>query len=176
MDVAIECICPPGADGEAPHASDTVTLLDVLDFRRTITVRQSIRLATQTADGLSLPELTAVMAEAYLLHCITAWTLVDEKGKALPVTKAAVRDYLLSNVDVAEKVGDAADDLYSEKVVLPLLTRASASSPDTSTNGSTSPTSGHGSKRRTPSKRSSTSTTPMAAIVPMAASPAGGSS
>lgn len=177
MEVTIDCICPP-KDGERRHGQDTIILPDTLDFTRTITVRQAIRVATRRdPEGLSLAELTAVMAEAYLLHSIDAWTLVDGHGEPLPVTKANVREYLLSNPDIAEEVGNACDEAYSEKVVFPLLYRAPTSSPPTPMPEPTSPTT-PGSTIRRPrkgSKPSSTFTSPMAVTGPMAASPAGDS-
>ncbi len=180
MDVTIPCPCPPKADGTARHDVDTVTLPDVLDFRTTLTVRQMIRFAEAAAreagESMSLAEMTAVMTEAYLLHGILAWTLVDDHGKALPVTKPHIRERILANYESAEKIGDAADDRYSEKVVLPLVVPASTSSQRSPTPGSTSPTNGPSPKPRKPSKRSSTSTSPMAVTGPMAASPGGVSS
>lgn len=176
MDVQISCLCPPKADGTARHDQDTVTLPDTLDFRQMLTVRQAIRFANIDADpATSLAQMTAVMAEAYVLHCISAWTLLDEKGKPVPVTQANVRAHLLSHYEAAEKVGDAADDLYSEKVVLPLILGASSSSSPSRTARPTSPPT-NGKTPRKHSKSSSTSTIPMAVTGPMAASPGGGSS
>jgi hypothetical protein len=178
MDVTIPCICPP-KDGEPRHEQDTVTLPETLDFRTTLTIRSTIRLGNQLARATgeipSLPEMIAAMAEAYLLHTISAWTLVDEHGKPVPVSKANIRDILLTNYEAAETVGDAADDLYSEKVVLPLLTGASSSSPPTPTTVPTSRKT-NGSTPRKPSKRSSTASTQMVVTGPMAASPGGASS
>lgn len=186
MDVQIPCICPP-KDGQPRHEHDTVTLPDVLDFRRTLTVRQAIRIAIaisrEEGERLTMAELTATMCESYLLHCIDAWTCQQDgdKGKPepIPVTKANVRAYLLEgNYDAAEEVGNAADDLYSEKVVLPLLGTARSSSSSTPTPPPTSQTT-TGSKPKAPktlSKPSSTTTTPMAATAPTGWSPAGVSS
>jgi hypothetical protein len=173
MDAPIRCVCPK-VDGQTRHPDgDTVTLPDILDFRKTLTVRQYVS-HTRTGDE-SLPEFLVVLIEAYLLHCITAWSVEDEAGKPLPVTKAAIAAVLMTdaNMDVAEQIGDHADRLYSDKVFLPLLNGASSSSPGTSTGGSTSRTSGRGSTPRKLSRRSSTSTTPMGVTGPMAASPAG---
>lgn len=164
MDVQIQCICPE-TGGKKPHETDTVTLPDVLDFRRMLTVRQAIRFtvdaAREAGDPLSVPELVAVMAESYLLTCIDRWTCVDADGKPIPVTKATVKALLLEgDYEAAEIVGNVADDLYSDKAVLPLMERASGSLPPTPTPGPTSaPT--NGSKpaaRRKGSKRSSTTT------------------
>jgi hypothetical protein len=179
MDVTIACLCPPKADGAARHEADTVTLPEVLDFRTTLTIRQTIRFevasGVRAGESMTLAEMTALMAEAYLLHCISAWSLVDDKGKPVPVSQTAVRERLLLNYEAAEKVGDAADALYSDKVVLPLLTGASSSSSPTPTKRRTSRTT-NGSTPRKPSKRSSTTTTPMVVTGPMAASPGGVSS
>lgn len=172
MDVPVRCIC----EG-SPHEGDTVTLPEILDFRKTLTVRQYIS-HERTGDE-SLPEFIVLLTEAYLLHCISAWTFVDAAGQPIPVSKDNIRAVLMvdAHLDIAELVGDAADDLYSAKVFLPLLNGASSSSPGTPTEPATSPKNGHGStpqKKR--STRSSISTTPMAVTGPMAASPAGVSS
>lgn len=187
MDVQIECICPE----KGKHEHDTVTLPDTLDFRRTLIVRQAIRFEVEghreANDPLTVPELTAVMAEAYLLHCIDSWSVMGEvpdgKGKTktgpLPVTKANVRALLLEGAyEAAEVVGNAADSLYSDKVVLPLMGRASNSLPPTPTPEPTSPPT-NGSRQKgpkTPSKPSSTTTSLTVATGPMAASPGGDSS
>ncbi len=179
MDVTIPCPCPPKADGTPRHDGDTVTLPEVLDFRTTLTVRQEIRLAVQnaaaTGEGLSLAEMTSLLVESYLLHCIGGWTIRDDRNQPVPVSKVTVRQYLLANQESAEMVGNAADDLYTEKVVLPLLSPGSSSSPPTPIPGPTSPTNGRTSNRK-PSRRSSTTTTPTVATGPMAASPGGASS
>jgi hypothetical protein len=185
MDVRIDCICPPivKQDVQLPrHEYDTVTLPETLDFKTTLTIRQTIRFAVAGMDEtMSVAEMTAVMAEAYLLLCPSAWTLVDEKGKPVPISRQAIRDNLLTHYEAAEVVGNAADELYSEKVVLPLLQGASSSSRSTPTPDapdSTPPTSAttNGLTPRRRSKRSSTTTSPMVATGPMAASPGGGSS
>ncbi len=175
MDVSIRCICPPD-DGQLRHPDgDSVTLPDILDFRKTLTVRQYVS-HERTGDE-SVPEFIVLLIEAYLLHCVTAWTLVDAAGKALPVSKANIREVLMAdaNMDVAETVGGAADELYSGKVFLPLMKGASSSSPGTPTTGSTSRTNGHGSTPRKRSKPSSISTSQMVVTGPMEASPAGAS-
>jgi hypothetical protein len=160
---------------------DTVTLPDVLDFRRTITVQQTIALALR-GSGATLPEITGVLMESYVLHCIDAWTLADDNGP-IPVSKDAIRAHLLTRFDVAEKVGDAADELYTDTVALPLVLRGLASSAatrtpseETSAPPTTSLTTGRGATPRKPSKRSSTSTTPMVVTGTTGWSPGGASS
>jgi hypothetical protein len=173
MDVAIECICPPKADGERRHEQDTVTLRDTLDFRTATLLRQTVKwLKTEQPDS-SVPEVLATLTEAYLLHCIESWSLVDEKGKPVPPAREQIRDRLLTNDDAASTVGDAADGMYHERVLLPLLVQAQTSSPSTPTNGSTSARTGSGPKPQKPSKPSSTTTSPMVVTGPMPTSPGG---
>ena len=175
MNVTIPCPCPPKADGTARHESDTVTLRDTLDFRTRLTLRQTIKWAKELDADVTDGQLLAVLTEAYCLHCIDAWTLQDEKGKAVPPSHANIRYFLNDHDEQAMTVADAADEMYSTVVLLPLLLGASKSSPGSPTDGSTSQTNG-GTTPPKRSKRSSTSTTPMVATGPMLASPAGGSS
>lgn len=174
MDVTINCICP-AKGGAQRHASDTVTLADRLDFRTLLTLRQAIGFEIREPET-SPASIIAVLIEQYLLHCVTGWSLVDEAGKAVPVSRQAIRDRLLTHQEEAEIIGTAADDIYTDTVTLPLTHRASSSSETTPTPGSTSATNGHGTRRPKPSKPSSISTTPMVVTGPMAASHGGGSS
>lgn len=177
MDVPIACLCPPKAGGAPRHDHDTVTIPEVLDFRRTVVVRQSVRIALN-GRAIGLADLQGVLLETYVLNCIDAWSLVDAEGKPVPPSRENVVAILLPAVDEAEKVGNAADDLYTEKVVLPLVVRVSSSSPPTPTPEPTSlPTNGSPTKRPPKlSKPSSTSSSQMVSTAPMAAAPAGASS
>lgn len=186
MDVQIPCPCPPKADGTPRHDSDTVTLRDTLDFRTRLSLRQTIKWAKELNDDLTDGEALAVLTEAYCLQCIDAWSLVDDKGKKLPPSRAEVRNFLEEHDDAAMLVADAADTMYSKVVLLPLLLTASKSSPPSPIDGSTSPkmdgeSNGQTdrSSRSTPptsprrSRRSSTATSLMAVTGPMLSSPAG---
>ena len=156
----IPCICPPKA-GEVRHpAGDTVTLRDRLDFRAATTARNTVAMMKQEDDEVSTAEILAGLTEVYLLLGIASWTVQDARGKPVEPNKATIREYLLSNPDMAMLVGDAADELYSESVIAPLVARASTSSQPTPTPASTSPTNGSGASHPKPSKRSSTTTTP----------------
>jgi hypothetical protein len=157
MDVQIKCICP-SKDGEPRHDQDTITLRDKLDFHSVRTMRNEVRVLKSQEEAASTAEILATLTEAYLLHGISSWTLTDEKGKPVELSRRAITDRLLST-DEAELVGDAADELYQEVVLLPLVVRGLNSSPTTPTNGSTSATTVSSSKPPKPSKRSSTSTT-----------------
>lgn len=179
MDVKIECICPPKADGEPRHEQDTVTLPEILGFREVRVIRQAIRLAFGGTRP-SLAELSGLMSEQVVLHCIAAWTCehdVTEKGRShteqLPLTRDSIETYLLPNYDAAEAVASAAEALYSEKVVLPLMVGASRSSKPSPINRPTSRRKSGSTSRSKRSKPSSITTTPMAVTGPMAASAGG---
>lgn len=171
----IPCICPPKGDEVRHPAGDTVTLRDRLDFRAATTARNTVAMMKQEDDDVSTAEILAALTEVYLLQGIASWSVVDARGKAVEPNKHTIREYLLSNPDVAMLVGDEADGLYSEAVIAPLVARASTSSQPSPTPASTSRTNGSGPKHRTPSKRSSTITTLTADTEPTSASPVGAS-
>jgi hypothetical protein len=170
MDVKISCVCPG-----TPHAEDTVTVMDRLDFRGAATIRQLMGGMYREDPDASTSELAGLLVEHYLICGITGWTLVNEKGKRVPVTKPAVRAFLNDHPLEGFIVGDAVDDPYSEQVVLPLLRKASSSSPPTQTETATSPTSGSP-RTSKPSKRSSTTSTRTVATEPTPMSRDGGGS
>lgn len=173
MNVPIPCICPARPDGEQRHPDgDTVALRDVLDFRTTTVLRQSVKWLKTEDPEATVPEVLAMLTEAYLVHCIESWTVVDAKGKAVGPSHQAIRDLLLPT-DSAAIVGDVADSLYSERVLLPLLAQGSTSSPPSSTSDSTSATTGSGQKPLKPSKPSSTTSSPTAGTAPIPRSPDG---
>lgn len=166
MDVRIACPCPP-RDGQTRHPNDdTVTLRERLDFRSVTAIRQAVALIEKEDSPLYAAEILATLTEGYVLYGIESWTLTDEKGKPLPVSKAAIRERVLSDVVTASMVGDAADEQYGEQVLLPLLARASSSSPASPTVTSMSPPTPSGPSRRPKRSRpSSTTTSPTAATV-----------
>lgn len=163
MDTTIPCVCPPRADGAVRHPDgDTVTLRERLDFRAALTARNTMVLLKTEDPDASAAEVLAVLTETYLLLGITGWSLVDAKNKPVEVSRAAIRDLLAEHPDEAMTLGDAADGLYSEAVILPLLARAQTSSPPTPISASTSAQTESSPKRPKPSKPSSTTTTPTA--------------
>ena len=168
MDVTIPCLC----EG-SPHEKDTITLRESLDFRRASIARNAFLVLLSERGGTApLADVLATVTETFIRVGIVAWTLRDEKGKPVPVTDESMEQRLLSNIDVAMTVGDAADELYRE-TILPLLLRASDSSRPSPTTKSTSRTNGSSAKRPTPLKRSSTSTTPTVATETTSSSLAG---
>jgi hypothetical protein len=161
MPIQIDCVCPPRADGEPRHPDgDTVTLRETLGFREVTAIRHGISFLENDGTDAYAAEVLAVLTEGYVLHGIESWSLTDEKGRPLVVTRTAIRERILARVDVASVVGDAADELYGEKVLLPLLVRASRSSQPSPTGRSTFPRRVSRVSRPKPSSPSSTSTTP----------------
>jgi hypothetical protein len=175
MNVTVPCLCPPNAVGEARHPDgDTITLRDRLDFRSAATVRN--RLAVATEERLIEGEILAVLVETYVLLGITAWSVVDEKGKPVPPSRENITDRLLVDFDAATMVGNAADELYTAAVILPVLARASTSSPPMPIAASTSAPSEATPTPPKRSKRSSTTTIPTAVTATTSPLRAGASS
>ena len=160
MEVEIDCICPPKADGERRHEHDTVTLRESLPFRSVTTIRHAISFLERDDSQMYTAEVLAVLTEGYVLFGIEAWSVVDAKGKPLPITHQTIRDEILARVDVASVVGDAADEMYGPTVLLPLMVRASRSSQDGPTEPSTSPPTDSPKSPRKRSKPSSTTSSP----------------
>ena len=177
--VHIDCICPP-RDGEIRHPDgDNITLRDRLGFRAVEAIRTEVSIFGLTEPDAAFSDTLAIFSEGYVLHGIESWTLEEDgpKGKPEPIapSRANIRAYILDNVHVADVVSTAADAIYAEAVILPLLTRASSSSPGTPTPKSTSRKPRTSAKRQTPSKPSSTTTTPTADIVRITVSQGGDS-
>lgn len=170
MDVQIACICPPTASGEPRHESDSITLRDRLDFRAALRIKKAVALVPlDDGSGTRGPAVLAAMSEWYIREGVEAWTCVDEKGKPVPVDLARI--FESPDLDL---VVDAADALYAEAVLLPLLQRTSRSLQRSPTEASTSPTNGT-TTPPTPSSQSSTSTSPTADIVTITTRHDGGS-
>ena len=153
--VQIPCPCPgtPHPDG------DTVELREKLGLAAGIAVQRLVIEANTSTRSMEAAELSGVLAEGYLLHGVEAWTLIDENGSLVPVTKDTIRARLLADFSVAAPVAEAADGLYMAAVILPLVKKAERSSPTTPTNGSTSANQGGSRPRPKRSKPSSTTTT-----------------
>jgi hypothetical protein len=179
MDVTIGCVCPRRADGAARHPDgDRITLRDRLDFRQAITIRKAVALAGEEGPA-DAAEILAIMTEWYCLLGIESWSLTDQLGKPVQVSRAAIRARLLDNPDAfaqTTELADAADALYMETVLLPLLAAASTSSPPTPTAPSTSAPTDSSPKPPKRSRRSSTASTPTAATAATSSSLAGVSS
>jgi hypothetical protein len=175
---AIACPCPPKADGTVRHPDgDEVTLRERLDFHAATTIRKGIGLLYLEDPGASTAEVLALLTEQYVLFGVRAWTVVDDRGKPIEVSKPAIREVLLSGrVDISG-LADAADELYAPAVMLPLLAAAQSSSPPSPTDmTSTSATTTGPQRLPRPLRRSSTSTTRTGATGTITSLPGGVSS
>jgi hypothetical protein len=166
----IPCICA------GDHGTDTITLKDPLDYRSASTMQKAIVLLKSEDEDASSASVLAVLGEAYLLYGIASWSLVDLKGKPIPVTPENVQRHLLTHVDAAMSVESEADEKFSKVVLLPLLKRGSSSSPPTRTTDSTSRTTGLPDISPTSSSPSSTTTTQTGGTVTTTKRRGGGSS
>jgi hypothetical protein len=153
------CACPG-----SPHSEDRVELRPKLGLAEGVRLQAKVVEAKQ--NGVDAPTLTGMLAESYLLIGVKDWNLVDDKGKPVPVTPETIKAHLLDDFDRAAPVSDAADVLYREVAIGFLVKQAASLSRSTTTNGSTSPMDGGSPKAPKRSKRSSTSTIPMAVIEP----------
>lgn len=91
-------------------------------------------------------QLQVEMTRAFLRFGIVAWSFTDDRGEPIPIQPRRpdfgdVISRLLPFTDGGFLVADRADDLYSEEVLRPLMTRLSSMrSQGGQTVGSTSPT------------------------------------
>ncbi len=170
------CICPPKADGTPRHDHDTITLKDRMDFRSSIAIRNSLALEADEDGNLDVADLLAILSERFIRYGIESWSLVDDKGKPVPVSTANIERLILTDIELATDVADVADDLYREAVMLPLVQRGQRSSPSSPTTGSTSAATTRSTKPRTRSKPSSITSIRTAGTVTTSHSLDGGSS
>lgn len=153
----VVCPCPgtPHPDG------DTVDLFARLDLPRGAELQSRALLARQLElDG---PALIGYLKAAYVRVGVAGWTLVDDEGKAEPVTPDNIERLLISDFGRAAPIAEKADELYFDPVLAPLLNGAARSSHSTTTVASTSANGSTSHKPRRRSRPSSTSTTPTAA-------------
>jgi hypothetical protein len=175
MELSIECICPPKADGEPRHEQDTITLKDRFSFHEVVALQKDMQMAGSD-DEATVGDSLAALTEGYIVRGITAWTLVDERGKAIVPNRTTITDRLFFlNPAVAMDVSAAAEELYNPSVLLPLVNRASKQSGTGPTESSTSAPTALAKRPRKPSKPSSISTTPTDGTETITPSPAGGS-
>jgi hypothetical protein len=123
-----------------------------------IELQQRFRNLLQQEPRPSMPEITGLLCENYLLVGVAEWTLADEMGP-IPVSRDSVTRYLLGDFDRSKEVGDKADELYFESVLGPLVASLRTSLLGTPAKRRTSATNGSSAKPRKRSKPSSTSTT-----------------
>lgn len=139
--IRVRCLCP---DPTTHPEGDTVTFPEKLDFMHVAICNKAYRWFRGNNPDAGVPEILAILSDAYLRHCLGSWTLVGpdpETGKVgpIPLTPANVERYLMADPDEAMKVSDACDDQYGGQVLAPLVRRASDLSSDTPTEQSMSP-------------------------------------
>jgi hypothetical protein len=156
----IPCICPL-KEGQPRHDKDTVELRERLDFRSSLAAQNAVRLLYGEDPDASEADVLAVLTESYVLSGIESWSVVGVDDKPITPNKPAIRDLLLPNLDVANLVAEAADDLYRQAIIDPLVRMVSSSSEPTQTDESTSPTSTSEEQNQNHSSPSSISTSPM---------------
>lgn len=122
-----DCPCPG-----RPHEVELVTLLPEL----TTALAFGAIAALNAADGLAAK--MAALAEAYLPGAITEWTFLDENRQPVPITRDNL-ELLVPWDKGGLDLGEAADALYSEKLMRPLQERLQRLSRTGSTDDLTSP-------------------------------------
>jgi hypothetical protein len=161
VNVEIPCVCPSLSTGAPRHQVDIVTLRDKLGFLGGLAVRNTIIVTRQEDPEANLGKILASMSEVYVLEGIESWSIVDQRNKPVEVTPSNIRAFLDEHVDQAWLIADAAQNIYQEQVIDPLVRQGSKRSPLTPMEPSTSATTGSAPKPRKRSKPSSISTTPM---------------
>ena len=87
MDVTIECICPPTADGEPRHEQDTITFKETFSFHEVVALQKDMAMAGSDDDA-TVGDSLAALTEGYIVRGITSWTVVDARGKAVTPNRA----------------------------------------------------------------------------------------
>jgi hypothetical protein len=91
---------------------------DTVELRPKLGLAEGVRLQAAVVDakqrGLDAPAVTGLLAESYLLVGVTGWNLVDEQGKALPVTPETIQSELLSDFTRAAPVSGGRHRFFSE--------------------------------------------------------------
>jgi hypothetical protein len=131
------CGCP-----STPHADgDEAYLLPRLTFAGGAAGEALIGSALTKGDEEAI---ASALVQVYIRHQVTGWNLTGEDGAPVPWDP----DLLLSDWTMSRVVGEAADDLYSEALLAPLLASVSKSSQGGQTAPSTSPRTRSASTRR----------------------------
>ena len=146
--LVVECPCPG-----TPHEHDTVTFSPVLPMAGGLAVISAVRDAMRATDGEEMDNLVlaAHTFPVYLRFAIESWTFTDAAGHLLDRERW---DALLP-FGVKYAIADAADDLFGEEALSPLVGTTPASSRGGPTATSTSRSRASGSSPRSRSAPSS---------------------
>lgn len=154
--VPVSVPCDEHPDG------DTVYLRPTLGLAGGVEVQAAI---LDMRQGVTANQVQGIIAELYVRHGVTGWTLHEADGSPTPLTPDTIQSRLLDDFSMAKPLADRADELYGKAVVVPLAMRVAGSLRATRAGRSTSAPTGSPASPRKPSKRSSTSTTPTAGTV-----------
>lgn len=130
-----ECRCP-----NSPHPDgDVVWMRDKPDLAMALAARSAMHQSSPL-----MGEASAAVWSVYIRHGVVRWNLLDEKGKAIPVTFDTILDRMADWLHGGEIVSNRGSELYHESIFLPPAKPGSSSQPPTPSNGSTprSPESG----------------------------------
>lgn len=131
-----DCACPgtPHPEGDGVWLTPTVSLAGGLALEADL---RAALVEAATSDQWNEEAVSTLVTSKWLTtalrHCAVGWNLEDEAG---PVPFDV--DRLLADYTLARHVADAAADLYSETVLVPLAQSVSGASANGSSNGSTS--------------------------------------
>lgn len=129
------CYCP-----DTPHADG-----DIVYLAPSLSMAGGMAAQAAIAEGITDPMVMQErLATIWTRYGIVGWNLVDEGGRAVPVTPENIAAALPYGKG-GRLVADKADDLYAEDILAPLVQRLASISPSGPTNGSTSRT-----RKRTP--------------------------
>jgi hypothetical protein len=131
-----------------------VGLRDKLGLAAGIEIQATVRALIGKPDAV----IVAALVESYVRHGIESWTFTDKDGAPVPVTPETIQSMVLDDFTLATPVAEAADALYEDAVLGPLVRAAANSSPTTPTESSTSPTDSGLDESPTPSSPSLTPT------------------
>lgn len=139
------CEGTPHEDGDIVYLRPELTPLEGVRARSIV--------GNWIEDGaLNTVEANVALAELWFSIGIDSWTFLDDDGKPIPVTPENIVRALPYGRG-GQLVADAADDLYTQMVITPLVAKISGLSSDGSTATST-PASPNRTTRRSQRRRS----------------------
>jgi hypothetical protein len=156
-----DCTCPgsPHDGRDGADDGDIVTLRPHLGFAAGAEALRKII----EADG-DVNRVAELVGPVYIREGVIGWNVIAEDGGAAELDIAAILD----DYALAYPIAEAADDLYSEVVLRPLVVRMNALSGNGRTAASTRPTRRSSKPRRSPPASSSQNGTAgtLSAVIP----------
>jgi len=142
-----DCTCPgsPHDGRDGADDGDIVTLRPHLGFAAGAEALRKII----ESDG-DVNRVAELVGPVYIREGVIGWNVIDENGAAELDIDGILDDYAL-----AYPIAEAADDMYSEAVLRPLVARMNALSGNGRTAASTHPTRRSSKPRPSPRKSSS---------------------